>query len=85
MNSTPSVATEPTLLEVDSRGRVALGPLRRDRSRYLARALDDGSILLEPAVVISEAEARLHANPELHDQVRRAASEPDRAVRGRRG
>jgi len=80
MNPTSS----PTLLELDSRGRVALGSLGADRQRYLAHRNDDGTIVLEPAVVLSELEARLHANPELHERIKAAASaSPEQAIRNR--
>jgi len=74
---------DPQLLEVDSRGRIALGSLREDRRRFLAHRNADGSILLEPAVVLSEAEARLLADPALHAQIVAAAGDGEAATRGR--
>jgi len=51
------------LLEVDSRRRISLGPLAT-HDRYLVAVEDDGTIVLTPAVVMSVAEARLHAATE---------------------
>lgn len=50
--------TEPTLVELDSRHRAALGRLAR-HSRYLAEVDDDGIITLTPAAVVSALEAAL--------------------------
>lgn len=68
------------LLEVDARGRTSLARLGGSGRRYLARTEPNGTIVLEPAVVMTELEARLHANPELHAQVTEAAAHPERAV-----
>ena len=62
-------------LQVDSRGRVTLGRLAAEGVRhYLAHPQPDGSILLEPAEVISTAEARLRENPELLARLEREAA-----------
>jgi hypothetical protein len=58
----------PTLVELDDRRRISLGKIGR-HSRYLVHEEDDGTIILEPAVVLSEAEARLMANAELVSQI----------------
>lgn len=68
------------LLEVDARGRTSLARLGGSGRRYLAHAEPNGTIVLEPAIVITEVEARLHANPELHAQVTEAAAHSERAV-----
>jgi hypothetical protein len=52
------MSTEPTLVELDSRHRAALGRLAR-HSRYLAEVDDDGIITLTPAAVVSALEATL--------------------------
>jgi hypothetical protein len=49
--------SERTLLTLDSRKRVSLGHLAK-HNRYLAVIEDDGTILLVPAVVMTEAEAK---------------------------
>lgn len=77
---------EPThLLEVDDRGRTSLARLGGSGRRYLAHTEPDGTIVLEPAVVMTELEARLHANPELHARITDAAAHPERAVPSSRG
>jgi hypothetical protein len=55
-----------TVVDVDSRGRVSLGRLRQEGTeRYLAHVEHDGTIILQPAVVMSAAEARLLNDPAL--------------------
>ena len=75
------------LLERDSRGRVSLARLvSTPADRYLAREEPGGVIVLEPAVVMSAAQARLNAAPDLLAQVTDAIAHPERAVpRRRRG
>ena len=42
-----------TLLEPDDRGRVSLARLPGDNAdRYMARRLEDGTVILEPVVVL---------------------------------
>lgn len=48
------------LLEIDTRRRLSLGSLAT-HDRYLASVEADGTIVLTPAVVMSVAEANLHA------------------------
>lgn len=58
--------TTDQIVEVDSRGRISLGRLASSESqRYLAHVEDDGTIVLQPAVVISAFEARLLSDPAL--------------------
>jgi hypothetical protein len=52
------MSAEPTLVELDSRRRAALGRLAR-HSRYLAEVDEDGVITLTPAAVVSTLEATL--------------------------
>ena len=76
----------PTVVEVDSRGRVSLGKLGLAPGLFLASTDIDGAVLLEPATVTSALEARLHANPELHQRLRESAanlSDAQPAVRHR--
>ncbi|MEW6474130.1 MAG: hypothetical protein AB1679_17900 [Actinomycetota bacterium] len=54
------MSTEPTLVELDSRHRAALGRLAR-HARYLAEVDEDGIITLTPAVVVSAIETTLIA------------------------
>lgn len=69
--------TSPTMIEVDARNRVTL-PGKANR-RYLLHEQDDGTMILEPAVVISELEARYRANPELQARVAHARAHPEQA------
>lgn len=52
------------LLEVDDRRCTTLHQIGR-HSRYLAAELPDGTVVLHPAVVMSEVQARLLASPQL--------------------
>ena len=62
-----------TLVELDERRRLSLGKVGRpEHRRYLAHEEADGTIVLVPAVVMSEAQARLLANHELVDQIESA-------------
>lgn len=67
--------TAPTIVEVDARGRVSLGKLGLKPGLFIASTDVDGAVLLEPAAVTSALEARLHANPELHQQLRAVAAD----------
>lgn len=49
-------------IEVDSRGRAALGKVA-SQGTYKAIAHEDGSILLQPAIVMTAAELALRSNP----------------------
>lgn len=53
-----------TLIDVDARGRTTL---RGEglRQRYLETDLPDGTVILHPAVLMSEVQARLLAAPDL--------------------
>jgi hypothetical protein len=54
-----------TMIELDSRRRTSLGRLgHKDHNRYLVNEQEDGTLILTPAVVMSEREAAILANPE---------------------
>jgi len=72
-----------TLVELDSRGRVSLGQLATAQ-RYLVHQEDGGVLVFEPAVVMTEAQARLNQMPELSAQLVDAMDHPERAVPRRR-
>ncbi len=56
------------LIELDARRRMSLGRIGRvEHTRYLASEQPDGTVSLTPAVVMSEAEARILADPALAD------------------
>lgn len=68
---------DATLIELDDRRRATLGKLGRHR-RYLAHEEPDGTIVLVPATVMSEAQARLLARPDVMAGIDAFAAEPDR-------
>jgi hypothetical protein len=75
---------DPVLVEVDSRRRLSLGRVGR-HDRYLVREEADGTIVLEPAVVFTEAEARVLSAPELLARIEDNRAHPERRqVRRRR-
>lgn len=58
------------LLELDDRRRLPLGRISREEDqRYLAAVHPDGTIVLKPAHVVTEAQLRFWANPEVMRQV----------------
>jgi len=70
-------AEEPVLVEVDQRRRVSLGRIgHAGHTRYLATVEPDGSIILRPAVVMTETEARFIQNKELVDKIRKQRQDP---------
>lgn len=72
-----------TLIETDARSRVVLPG--RPGERFLVRENGDGSLLLEPAHVVSAAQAEYDNNPGLQDLLARASQSPTvRRTRQRR-
>lgn len=70
------------LVELDDRRRVCLGKLgRSEHARYLAHDEPDGTIVLVPAVVMTEAEADLLANPHLTTQIEGTLDAPESLAR----
>lgn len=65
-----------SLVEVDARRRVSLGTLAQ-HDRYLADVEEDGTIILTPAVVMSLAEARLHAATETSRRIDEFLDKPE--------
>jgi predicted nucleic acid-binding protein len=65
-----------TLLELDEGRRVSLGKLGR-HGRYLAHEESDGTIVLTPAAVMSEAQARLLARPDVMADIDEFLAEPE--------
>lgn len=75
--------TEATLIELDSRRRTALGKVGR-HSRYLVRETPTGTLIFEPAVVLTELEAALLARPDILAEVAASRADPqDRRPRVR--
>lgn len=60
------------LIETDHRSRVVI-PGRRNE-RFIVTENEDGSLLLEPAVVVSRAQYEYDHSPELQDLLTTAAS-----------
>ncbi|CAN5911989.1 hypothetical protein BH23ACT10_BH23ACT10_32680 [soil metagenome] len=76
---------EMVTVETDTRSRVSLKRLGVEEHRqYLAHVEVDGTVVLTPAVVVSEAEARFHANPEVGAQILDNRTHSERLVPRRR-
>ena len=69
------------LLDTDSRGRASLG---RPGRRYRMTEANDGTITLEPASIITDAERRYLANTDLQAQIAHARAHPEEAVERQR-
>lgn len=69
------------MIEVDSRRRISLGKLGH-HDKYLATEQVDGTIVLEPAVILSAAELAYLRNPSLQRQIEDNRAHPERR-RGR--
>ncbi len=68
------------MVETDARSRVVLPG--HSNERFLVHELSDGSVLLEPARVVSEAQHEYDSDPALQKLLARAAASP--TVRRRR-
>lgn len=66
------------IVETDARGRASLG--RPDR-RYLMHEESDGTLVLEPAVVLTELERRFLANSALQAEIAHARAHPEQRVK----
>jgi hypothetical protein len=70
------------LIELDERRRVSLGKVGRPEHRqYLVHEEPDGTLVLRPAVVMTQAEARLLSNPKLVEQIEQAITDPASLIR----
>lgn len=69
------------IVETDGRGRASLG---RPNRRYLMHEESDGTLILEPAVVVTELERRFMADAALQAQLDYARHPEQRRRRGRR-
>jgi hypothetical protein len=68
------------IVELDSRRRASLGRIgRAEHSRYLAHEEPDGTIVLEPAVVLSELEVSFLRNRDLVNTIEDNRAHPERA------
>jgi hypothetical protein len=76
---------DEVLVELDDRRRASLGKVGKpEHRRYLAAEQPDGTIILTPAVVMTELEARFLANRELVERVEESRRHPERLVSRRR-
>ncbi|MHB2022641.1 MAG: hypothetical protein ACYCO3_04820 [Mycobacteriales bacterium] len=73
--------TETVLVDVDARGRVSLGRLHPKPGPYLGQVEPDGTVVLRPAAVMTQAQAALLANPKLMAAIDRFAADPAGGVR----
>lgn len=55
------------MVELDDRRRLSLGKIGR-HSRYLVREKRDGTLIFEPAIRLTEVEARVLGNDEIMTQ-----------------
>lgn len=62
------------VVETDSRSRVVLPG--HSNQRFLVQENPDGSILLQPARVVSEAQLEYDSDPRLRELLSRAAASP---------
>lgn len=77
-------APPTSVIELDDRRRAPLGKLgRREHRRYLARSFPDGTIVLEPAVVISQAQLALYQRPDIIAALQESRAHPERHVKRR--
>ncbi len=63
-----------TVIETDARGRASLGYPSR---RYLVHEEADGTLVLEPATIVTELERRFMANAVVQAQIAYAADRPE--------
>lgn len=72
-----------TLIETDDRSRAVIPG--HPNQKFLVQENSDGSVLLQPAVVVTEAQREYDTNPELRALLERAAHSPTiRRARRRR-
>ena len=75
--------TELALVETDARSRAVLPG--RPNQRFVMRENPDGSLLLQPARVVTDAQYEFDSDPELRELLARAAAAPTvRRARARR-
>ncbi len=72
--------TDPVLVTLQDRSRVNLGKLAT-HDRYLVHREPDGTLIWEPAEVMSRTEARLLANEQLMQVVTKNRADPSHSAR----
>ncbi|UQX13464.1 hypothetical protein [Candidatus Mycobacterium methanotrophicum] len=66
--------TEHAFVETDNRSRAVLPG--RPNQRFLMRENPDGSVLLQPAQLVTDAQREYDTDPTLRDLLARAAASP---------
>lgn len=64
------------IVEMDSRNRVSLSRVEHKHERYIVREEADGTLVLEPAVVLTRAERAYLADVELRAVVEHGQANP---------
>lgn len=78
-----ALVSEHAFVETDDRSRAVLPG--RPNQRFLMRENPDGSLLLQPAEIVTNAQHEFDSDPELRDLLARAAAAPTvRRARTRR-
>lgn len=72
------------IAELDTRNRISLSRVQNRHERYFVREEADGTVILEPAVVLTAAERAYLANPELQRIVDNARAHPENRVSGQK-
>ena len=67
------------LIATDSHGRVSLNT-HGHHAQYLAREEPDGTLILQPADDLTQAELKLLSNKEIMAQLAEADAHPERAI-----
>ena len=71
-----------TLIELDARRRASLGRVGRpEHTRYLVSEEDDGTLILTPATVVSDLEARFLQDPAVLMRIEDDRRHPERLRR----
>ncbi|MCJ0700238.1 hypothetical protein FRIG_03665 [Frigoribacterium faeni] len=71
------MTTTSTLVQIDTRKRASLGSMARF-DQYMVREEDDGTIIFEPAVIMTPSEQAFLSDPELVASLARANAHPER-------
>lgn len=76
------MSAEAVMVELDQRRRLSLGKIgHAGHNRYLASVEPDGTIILRPAVVMTELEASFLSNGKLVESIRRQRKDPGAYVK----
>lgn len=82
MGEREDVSSDGLVIELDDRRRASFGRIGRpEHRRYLVTEESDGTIIMRPAVVMTELEARMLANPKLVRRIEANRADPGRLVR----